>query len=304
MRRVLIRVVLGGTALVIGACGSSSSAGRSTTTTTTTEPRSTTSTSATATTSGTCQVSQLNATVTTGPAAGSGAGGFEGGLVTFMNKSDRTCTLAGYPGMEALDASGKAITNASRGCIYLACGDIESSEVAIPPDGTAFFYFDYRDNPENGQICPTAASALVTPPNDYEHFVLALHIAICGIPPQLAVAPVSSPPTLGRSGVYPYSTGFGEVTPSSVFLGGEAESAVSQITWASWGDAQATGTGTGCYYAATTPAYECSREQVTLYAFDLGECQGTFMYQMLEYVFLEEGQTFDPNSGMNICTDQ
>lgn len=129
-------------------------------------------------------------------------------------------------------------------------------------------------------------------------------------PPSTTTTPPPStststpPPTLGRAGVFLYSTGFGEVMPSSVFLGGEAESAVSQITWSSWGDAEASGKGTGCYYAGTIPAAQCRSEEVTLFAFDLGTCQGTYMYQQLEYVFLEEGETFDPSNGIDICTEQ
>lgn len=111
-------------------------------------------------------------------------------------------------------------------------------------------------------------------------------------------------PVLGRSGVYQDSVGFGQMKPRSIFLGGEAESAVVQITWTSWGAAQATGQGTGCYYSGTQLASECTHEQVTLFAFDRGMCERTFMYQKLEYVFKTEGETFDPTHAMNVCTGQ
>ncbi len=101
---------------------------------------------------------------------------------------------------------------------------------------------------------------------------------------------------------YPHGVGFGDVAPQSVFLGGEAESAVTQVTWSSWGSKQSVGVGTGCYYSGAQAAANCKHEQATLIAFDLGTCAGIFMYQRLEYVFAEEGQVFDPSRGMDICT--
>ena len=100
----------------------------------------------------------------------------------------------------------------------------------------------------------------------------------------------------------PNSVGFGEIEPSSVFLGGEAESAVNHISWTSWGSPQATGQGTGYYY--TTSSANGRYENETLIAFDLGTCDGSFMYERLEEFFPEQGQTFNPSNGIDICSHQ
>jgi len=89
-----------------------------------------------------------------------------------------------------------------------------------------------------------------------------------------------------------------------VFLGGEAESAVSGITWTSWGGEQSRGNGTGCYYSSNEAAYQCARQPEALIAFDLGTCKGTYMHQRLEEYFPQEGENFDPNKAMDICKGQ
>jgi hypothetical protein len=116
-----------------------------------------------------------------------------------------------------------------------------------------------------------------------------------------------STPVLGRRvpGTFTGSfsdTGIGQVKPSLVDTGGTADSTVSKIVWSSWGDKEALGTGwwqPGGQQGGTA----------NVVAFDLGMCQGIFMYRSLEWYFTQSevdpgyGHSFDPNRHLDICTD-
>jgi len=108
-------------------------------------------------------------------------------------------------------------------------------------------------------------------------------------------------PTLGQ--VWAESQlGYGQVRPTSIFNGGDPTGSVSNVAWQSWGGPQATGTGTAEYVAPDQIVADGKQETATVVAFDLGVCQGQFMYQAIEWYFPEEGQTYDPSNYINICT--
>jgi hypothetical protein len=172
--------------------------------------------------------------------------------VVLTNESSVTCTLDGYPGMELLDAAGRPITDATRGCGYLTCGDIQSSLVALRPRANAYFLVDWRDNPEAPaqMTCPTSASALITPPDEYDHLVVPLAIAVCGIPPVLGVSPVAAgtPPVSPRSPAPsaptcdPGRPGSG-IKPSTIFFGcATSADNLNNIVWNTWTATTAIGT--------------------------------------------------------------
>ena len=140
----------------------------------------------------TCQVSQLTAEET----AEGGSGGFLGATVILTNGSAFACSLYGYPGVEAVGSSGQTITNATRGCLYLACKTITPRLVTLQPGGSAYFSLEWEGTSENGQSCPGASFARVTPPNDYQYMavsfpILPVPVDVCGTPPQLEVSPVA-----------------------------------------------------------------------------------------------------------------
>lgn len=111
-------------------------------------------------------------------------------------------------------------------------------------------------------------------------------------------------PVLGRPDLYPNSLGYGQVKPVEIFNGGEAESAVTDIVWNSWGVTDAMGSGKGYYHPPSGSASEGQIEPVDIEAFNLGTCQGTYMYQAIEEWFAQEGQSFNPTSFENTCTGQ
>jgi hypothetical protein len=95
--------------------------------------------------------------------------------------------------------------------------------------------------------------------------------------------------------------GFGQVRPTLVSNGGDPTGVVGGITWQSWGGPMATGTGTSDYVAPGQTVAGGTQEQVTIVAFDLGQCNGTPAYTAVEWYFPTEGQTFDPSSYENAC---
>jgi hypothetical protein len=111
-------------------------------------------------------------------------------------------------------------------------------------------------------------------------------------------------PVLGRrAGDFDYnSQGFGEVRPATVFNGGDPTGLVMNITWSSWGGGTAIGTGTSDYVGANQTVAGGTQEMVTIVAFDLGTCDGTLMYQAVEWYFPQHGQNFNPNQYEDICT--
>lgn len=124
-----------------------------------------------------------------------GAGGYSSGAMTLINEGTRTCVLDGYPGVELLDSHGTLITNAARHCAYIQC-PTGLSRVVLAPGHSAHFAYVWQDNPPEPRqrTCPESATALVTPPNAYDHRAVPLHIAPCGLPPVFGVGTVQAGP--------------------------------------------------------------------------------------------------------------
>lgn len=299
-------------ALVAGCGGNTHVGGISTTTSsspyaTTTSPGSTT-TIPTSTISR-CHTKDLSASL----GVGGVAAGNVGVPLHLANISHASCTVYGYVGMQLDDNMRHFLrTDTVRGP-SMEYWDPGPTLITLNPGQVASAGVGYTDNPEEPQDpasgCPQSSYLEVTPPDETTYLFIPAHLAPCGAgrldvtalePGSQLLGPGA--PLLGRTGAYPNSVGFGMTEPPSVFLGGEAESAVTQIIWSGWGYTQATGSGTGCYYGGTQTAADCTHEQVTLFAFDLGPCGGALSYQRLEYVFDKEGETFDPDSALNICT--
>lgn len=74
------------------------------------------------------------------------------------------------------------------------------------------------------------------------------------------------------------------------------------VSWQSWGGPQAVGTGTGYYDPPNAPVDQSRSEQATIVAFDLGTCDGRYMYQAIEWYFPESGGYFNASNYLNICS--
>lgn len=112
-------------------------------------------------------------------------------------------------------------------------------------------------------------------------------------------------PTLGQmAGIFAtggYGRGFGQVEPSDVYNGGDPTGQVTNIEWGSWGGPQATGAGISEYVGPNQMTVDGTEEPATIVAFNLGVCDGKYMYRAVEWYFPQHGGRFDPNQYEDIC---
>ncbi len=139
----------------------------------------------------TCSAQDLRVTAVTDAGGGLGS---DGDYVTFANESQHICSMDGYPGFDLLNASGKTILNAGRGCdgYQISCTTTPTYVTLATAGGTAYFEFVWHDNPVNGQTCPQSDSVVLTPPNAYDHLTVPLQIVPCGEPPAVGIGTVQS----------------------------------------------------------------------------------------------------------------
>jgi len=110
-------------------------------------------------------------------------------------------------------------------------------------------------------------------------------------------------PTLGQlAGDFAQGQGFGQVKPTKIFNGGDPTGLVTNVVWSSWGGTQATATGTAEYVGPNQSVAQGTEESATVVAFDLGTCDGKYMYQAVEWYFPQHKEAFNPKTYENICT--
>ncbi|KAA0020214.1 hypothetical protein [Antrihabitans cavernicola] len=111
------------------------------------------------------------------------------------------------------------------------------------------------------------------------------------VPSAPAAAPSAVQPVLGRIWG-PAQEGYGQVLPQLIFDGGGPTGAVRDLVWQSWGGDQAMATGTAI--DATMPGVGSDRlAPANVVAYDLGDCDGTFMYKSVVWFFPKNGETFE-----------
>ena len=120
----------------------------------------------------------------------------------------------------------------------------------------------------------------------------------------LTNTPISSKAGLPNPGppILPNSKGLGLVAPTSIFFGGDPTGAVGDIQWGSWGGSQAVGTGIADYVAPGEAVYQSTPQAAVIVAYDLGNCSGLLMYQMVSWYFPQfSGQSFTPSDSPSFC---
>jgi hypothetical protein len=171
------------------------------------------------------------------------------------------------------------------------------------PVGGAWKVFDVGMAGIAGSRCPIA----VPPP------VLALWgwpAASCRpgqatsttLPPSAAPRLAAPMPSLGVAGARFEGVGFGQVRPARVFLGGDPTGDLTRISWNSWGGTQAVGTGISLYVSPHEITAAGTEQEATVVAFDPGTCDGSYVYQAVEWYFPQHDGYFDPGYYVNACT--
>jgi hypothetical protein len=121
-------------------------------------------------------------------------------------------------------------------------------------------------------------------------------------PAATAGAGARAAPRLGRVQSSAQS-GFGDVRPQRIFLGGDPTGLVDGIRWSGWGSDRAIGHGDAEYdWPGTAVADNGPTPGARVVAFQLGTCRGRPSYNALEWYFPKYGQVFDPHEYLDTCT--
>jgi hypothetical protein len=204
----------------------------------------------------------------------------DGGVFTFGN-----APFFGSMGGERLNAPvvGMASTPGGNGYWLVA------SDGGVFTFGNAQFYGSLGSNQPSNPVTAIAAT-----PDGGGYWEL----------PTIPAPPPVGTPSLGVPvGHFFYGTiGYGIVEPSELNNNGDPTSVIVQISWNSWGGSEAIGTGTAEYVGPSQTTSQGTDQSATIVAFDLGTCDGRYMYQAVEWYFPQHDESFDPTSYENICT--
>ena len=126
-----------------------------------------------------CGNSSLSVSAT--PAQGAtGHGSF---VLLFKNTSAATCTVYGYPGLDALNSSGHAIAHATRTLSGFAGGSPSGIHtVTVAPSHFASATVEWMNfNPVTSGPCTFSASVAATPANTSHTVQLNRQVSVCAL---------------------------------------------------------------------------------------------------------------------------
>jgi hypothetical protein len=116
-------------------------------------------------------------------------------VLLYKNVSHATCSLYGYPGLDALDSSGHVLAHAQRTMSGYAGGAHVKATVSIAPGQYASATTEWLNfNPVGGGTCTFSASIATTPANTTKTVHFPVSVSVC----QLQVHPTVSG-TSGRN---------------------------------------------------------------------------------------------------------
>ncbi|WP_430336251.1 hypothetical protein [Rhodococcus sp. ACT016] len=136
----------------------------------------------------------------------------------------------------------------------------------------------------------------------YQYIYVEALSAPSATPVQAAATPDGPEPVLGRVWA-PNQNGYGEVRPDRIYNGGSPSGLIYDVVWQDWGGEQATGTGQSPNVKIARTVADAPFEPATVVAYDLGECEGTWMYRSLVWFFPSNGDTFESAKqySTNLC---
>lgn len=122
-----------------------------------------------------------------------GATGHSAFVLLFKNISSRTCTLHGYPGLDALSSKGHVLAHARRTRVGFAGGSPVKRTVAIKPGHFASATVEWLNfDPVTTGDCRMSRSIATTPAHTTHTVHLRVSVSVCGLQIHPTVA--------GRSG--------------------------------------------------------------------------------------------------------
>lgn len=101
-------------------------------------------------------------------------------VLLFRNTSPRTCTIYGYPGLDALDASGHVLAHARRTLRGFAGGAHVEGTVTIRPNHYGSARVEWLNfNPTTSGSCTFSKSVATTAANTARAVRLAVSVSVC-----------------------------------------------------------------------------------------------------------------------------
>jgi hypothetical protein len=135
-----------------------------------------------------CYINQLSLSVV----MGTGAAGHMARLFRLHNHSSRTCSLIGYPGVQLVDARGRALPTHAEWAPAGFLGSQPKHVIELRPGANAYFAIEWAEIPTGSQACPVASAVRIIPPNTYRSLRVQTTGRVCG--GNLSVSVVQSTP--------------------------------------------------------------------------------------------------------------
>jgi hypothetical protein len=124
-----------------------------------------------------------NGSLAVGATAEQGATGHSNFVVLFRNKTTHTCTLFGYPGLDALTASGAVLAHAHRTLTGFTGGSTHGLQtITVRPGHFASADVEWHNfNFSTGRSCRFSHMVAATPANTAHTVHLARAVSVCGL---------------------------------------------------------------------------------------------------------------------------
>jgi hypothetical protein len=122
-----------------------------------------------------------NASLAVTATAEQGATGHGNFVLLFRNKTDHSCTLYGYPGLDALNKAGDVIKHAKRTLTGFTGGSTQGLQtILVKPGRYASADVEWMNfNPTTGGSCKFSHSVAATPANTSHTVHLKRSVSVC-----------------------------------------------------------------------------------------------------------------------------
>ena len=110
-----------------------------------------------------------------------GATGHGNVIIRFRNVSEHTCSLRGYPGLDALGSHGATLAHAKRALKGFTGGAKSVKTIVLKPNGLASADVDWRNFANNGGDCTFSHSIATTPANTAKTVHFRISVSLCNL---------------------------------------------------------------------------------------------------------------------------
>jgi hypothetical protein len=111
-----------------------------------------------------------------------GATGHGSLVLLFRNLTKSTCTIYGYPGLDALNGSGHVIAHAKRTLNGFAGGPKSEKTITVKADDFASAIAEWMNfNPKTSGPCATSKSIAITPANTAHTVHVTIGVSVCDL---------------------------------------------------------------------------------------------------------------------------